>query len=155
MTPDEEVRTFSHSERLYPANLVTRGKAVRPLPRAATELTSLVFQSNGRTYDLYDYLADDRIAGLLVLKDGQIVLERYELGLQPATRWASWSMAKSVSSTLIGAAVQQGLIGSLDEPVSRYVAALRDSAYDAVSIRDVLQMSSGVGWSETHTVPGG
>lgn len=153
MTPDVEVNTFEQSQRLYPFKTVRRGASVRALARAERPLGALAFQSNGRSHDLFDYLADDRIAGLLILKDGKVVTEDYELGLTPAMRWASWSMAKSVSSTLIGAALEQGLIRSLGDPVSRYVPALRGSAYDAVSIRDVLRMASGVGWSETYTDP--
>lgn len=153
MRPDVEVRTFEHSERLYPSAFVHRGSAIQPLQYAAVPLHTLRIQSNGAAFDLFDYLADNRIAGLLILKNDQIVYEDYELGLVPSARWASWSMAKSVSSTLIGAALQQGLIHSLDDNVSRYVPALRGSAYDHVSIRNVLRMASGVAWDETYTDP--
>ena len=157
MMPDAEVKTFERSEQLYPFRVVKRGAAVHSLARgeaqAESELRTLTFKSNGQRYDLYDYLADDRVAGLLILKNGKVVLEDYELGLTPEARWASWSMAKSVSSTLIGAALQQGFIRSLEDPVSRYVPALRGSAYDNVSIRNVLRMASGVGWTETYTDP--
>jgi CubicO group peptidase (beta-lactamase class C family) len=153
MRPDEEVRAFERSERLYPYRRVLRGKATQRLSYRESRLKSISFESDGRRYDLFDYLAQDRVAGLLVLKDGKIVLEDYELGLTPHARWASWSMAKAVSSTLIGAALQQRLIRSLDDPVSAYVPALRGSDYDAVSLRNVLTMSSGIGWSETYTDP--
>jgi CubicO group peptidase (beta-lactamase class C family) len=89
----------------------------------------------------------------LVLKDGEIAFEDYELGVGPDTHWASFSMAKSVTSTLVGAALADGLISSLDDPVVRYVPALRGGAYEGVSIRQVLTMSSGVGWNETYTDP--
>jgi CubicO group peptidase (beta-lactamase class C family) len=62
-------------------------------------------------------------------------------------------MAKSVTSTLVGAAVRDGLVASLDDPVTRYVSALRGSVYDEVSIRNLLQMASGVRWDETYTDP--
>jgi CubicO group peptidase (beta-lactamase class C family) len=62
-------------------------------------------------------------------------------------------MAKSISSTLVGAALHQGLISSLDDPISRYVAALRGGGYAGVSIRNLLQMASGVRWNETYTDP--
>ena len=153
MRPDLEVQTFEHSERLYPSAVVHRGAAVHSLLPAKTPLRRLQIQSNGATFDLFDYLADDRIAGLLILKQDKILFENYELGLTSTSRWASWSMAKSVSSTLIGAALQQGLIHSLDDMVSRYVPTLRGSAYDHVSIRNVLRMASGVAWDETYTDP--
>ena len=153
MRPDEEARAFEQSEQLYPYKRVLRGRARQKLPYSPSRLKSITFESEGRRYDLFDYLAQDRVAGLLVLKNGKIVLEDYELGLTPDTRWASWSMAKAVSSTLIGIALQQRLIRSLDDPVSKYVPTLRGSDYDAVSIRNILTMSSGIGWSETYTDP--
>ncbi len=153
MRPDTEVRTFEHSERLYPSATVARGKSVREIPVAAKQLHDVHFDSNGRHYDLFDYLAQNRVAGLLVLKDGKIVLEDYELGFDARWRWASFSMAKSVSSTLIGIALQQGLISSLDDTVGKYVPALRGSAYESVSLRNVMRMASGVRWDETYTDP--
>jgi CubicO group peptidase (beta-lactamase class C family) len=154
MLPDVEVATFEHSEILYPSNTVMRGGDVRPLVHTAHQLNSVHFASAGRSYDLFDYLADNRVAGLLVLKNGRIALEDYELGAGPQTRWASFSMAKSVSSTLIGIAMQQGLISGLNDPVTRYVRQLAGSAYEGVSIRNILQMASGVKWDETYTDPG-
>jgi CubicO group peptidase (beta-lactamase class C family) len=102
---------------------------------------------------LYDYLAYDRVAGLLILKDGKVVLEDYELGASPETRWISFSMAKSVSSTLVGAAILQGLITSIDDPVTKYVPGLKGGVYDQVSVRNLLEMASGVKWDETYTDP--
>jgi CubicO group peptidase (beta-lactamase class C family) len=119
MLPGVEVVTFEHSDTLFPVKRVPRGGAVRPLPRASIPLKNLHFQSRGASYDLFDYLADDRVAGLLILKDGKVVLEDYELGTGPDTRWISYSMAKSMSSTLVGAALKQGLISSLDDPLER------------------------------------
>ena len=153
LSPAVEVRTFEQSERLYPSALVRRGSEVRPLQEAQGTMPSLHITSQGGSFDLPMYLSDDRVAGLLILKNDRVVLERYRQGFGPTQRWASWSMAKSVSSVLIGAALQQGLIHSLDDAVTRYVPALRGSPYAQVSIRDVLRMSSGVGWSETYTDP--
>jgi len=124
-----------------------------PLPRAARPLTAVKFQSRGRAWDLDDYLAVNRVAGLLVLKDGQIALELYQYGNTPRTRWMSMSIAKSITSTLIGAAIQQGKIGSIDDGVTKYLPALAGSAYDGVSIRDILLMASGVKWNEAYTDP--
>jgi CubicO group peptidase (beta-lactamase class C family) len=153
MLPGEEVWAFEHSDTLYPVAQVERGGAVRALPATVAPLRDVTFQIGGKPYDLFDYLALNRVAGLLVLKDGKVALEDYELGADPETRWASFSMAKSVTSTLIGAALEKGFIASLDDPVTRYVPALRNSAYEGVSIRNVLQMASGVAWNETYTDP--
>ena len=153
MLPAVEVATFEHSDTLFAVNKVLRKGPVRPLPAAPAKLKEIHFTSDGHEYDLFDYLAYNRVAGLLVLKDGKVVMEDYELGVGPNSRWPSFSIAKSISSTLVGAAVQQGLIGSLDDPLVRYVPQLKGGAYEAVSIRNVLQMASGVKWDETYTDP--
>jgi CubicO group peptidase (beta-lactamase class C family) len=153
MLPDVEVATFEHSETLYPSNIVPRGGNVLRLPPMSRGIKNVHFKSAGKSYDLFDYLSYNRVAGLLVLKNGEIALEDYELGTGPETRWASFSMAKSVASTLVGAALQQGLISSIDDPVTRYIPALKGSAYEGVSIRNVLEMASGVKWDETYTDP--
>jgi CubicO group peptidase (beta-lactamase class C family) len=160
MLPKVEVETFAHSDTLFAVNVVPRAGEVRAIEPAAAQLKSRVeklhFESgkwDKREFDLYDYLADDRVAGLLILKDGKAVLEDYELGAGPSTRWTSFSMAKSVSSTLVGIALKQGLIASIDDPVTRYVPGLRGGAYDQVSVRNLLDMASGVRWDETYTDP--
>jgi CubicO group peptidase (beta-lactamase class C family) len=89
----------------------------------------------------------------LVIKDGKIALERYELGNTPKTRWMSMSIAKSVTACLVGAAIQDGHIATLDDPVTRYLPQLAGTAYDGVTIRQLLQMASGVQWDETYTNP--
>jgi CubicO group peptidase (beta-lactamase class C family) len=93
------------------------------------------------------------VASLLILKNDKVVFEDYELGTGPLTLWPSFSMAKSVSSTLVGAAVQQGLIKSLDDPMTQYLPEMKGGAYEGVTIRNVLQMASGVKWDETYTDP--
>jgi CubicO group peptidase (beta-lactamase class C family) len=157
MLPGVEVNTFSHSEKLFPVNIVKRGGAARPFAEASETLRSKAkmvhFQAEGRRFDLYDYLALDRVSGLLILKDGKVVMEDYELGIGPETRWISFSMAKSISSALVGAAIQQGLIASIDDPVTKYVPDLKGGVYDDVSVRNLLQMASGVKWDETYTDP--
>ena len=153
MTPAAEVEALSHTDRLLPVRIVRRGRAARALPRRAEAFPPIRFMDHGRSFDLYDYLASNRVAGLLVIKDGAIAFEDYELGLTPASRWASFSMAKSVASTLVGAALADGRIASLDDPVERYAPVLRGGVYAGVSIRQVLTMSSGVCWNETYTDP--
>ncbi len=153
MLPGVEVATFEHSDELFDVNVVRRKGPVRPLPPTSTTFAEIHFQSDGKDYDLFDYLAYNRVAGLLVLKDGKVAFEDYELGAGPQTRWPSFSVAKSVSSTLVGAALHQGLISSLDDPLTRYVPQLAGGAYEGVSIRNVLQMASGVKWDETYTDP--
>ena len=150
MTPDLEVKTFARSDELFPVRTVEKGSKVRPLPLAKTPLKNVQFETGGKRYDLFDYLALNRVAGLMILKNGEVVLEDYELGTGRETRWPSYSMAKSVSSTLIGAALMDGSISSLDDPVTKYVSVLKGGAYEGVSVRNIIQMASGVKWDETY-----
>ena len=98
-------------------------------------------------------MSDGQIAGLMVLQDGRVRLERYADGYGPTGRWTSFSVAKSFTSTLVGAAVKDGLIRSIDDPITTYLPELVGSAYDGVSVKQVLTMTSGVRWNEDYTDP--
>ncbi|MCX6610088.1 MAG: serine hydrolase, partial [Acidobacteria bacterium] len=153
MLPDTAVYTFSHSDQLLPVRKVPRGGRVRSLVTSDRKLATLAIPSGGRVYDLYDYLSMNRVAGLLILKDGKVVREDYQLTATANTRWASFSLAKSITSTLIGAAIVDGHIKSLDDRVEQYVPELASGAYAKVTVRQLLQMASGVKWDETYTDP--
>jgi CubicO group peptidase (beta-lactamase class C family) len=103
--------------------------------------------------DLDAYLASQRNVSLVIVHDGQIRVERYSLGFRPDGRWTSFSVAKSLTSTLVGAAIKDGYIKSLDEPVSTYIEELKGSAYDTVTIAQLLTMTSGIAWNEDYEDP--
>jgi CubicO group peptidase (beta-lactamase class C family) len=103
--------------------------------------------------DLDAYLASQRNAGLVILQNGQVRLERYGLGFDAEGRWTSFSVAKSVTSLLVGAAVKDGFIRSMDDKVSVYLPQMKGSAYDEVSIRQLVTMTSGVHWTEDYGDP--
>ncbi|MEO5568514.1 MAG: serine hydrolase [Gemmatimonadaceae bacterium] len=153
LTPDLAVNTFRNIDRLFPTRRVASGGRVKPLPSSSHPLGTISFTDRGRPVTLEQYVELNRVSGLLVLKDGAIALERYRYGNTRQTRWMSMSIAKSITSTLIGAALQQRRIGSLSDSVTSYARMLSGSAYVGVSIRDLLTMSSGVGWNETYTDP--
>lgn len=153
LRPDVQVNTFRHIDRLFPSRIVPHGASVYPLPPAQQRLTNVHFISASRKFDLFDYLSLNRVSGLLVLKDGKIAYEDYELGNTERTHWVSWSMVKSVSSTLVAAAIRDGYIASVDDPITKYLPQLSGSAYQGASIRNILQMASGVKWDETYTDP--
>lgn len=153
LTPDLAVNTFRNIDRLFPSRTIKAGGKASELPKSDRELGKVVAEIKGEKYDLFDYLALNQVTGLIVMKDGKVVYETYQRGNTPKTRWMSMSVAKSISSTLVGAALKDGLIKSLDDNVVDYVPRLKGSAYDGVSVRDVLMMSSGVKWVETYTDP--
>jgi CubicO group peptidase (beta-lactamase class C family) len=153
LKPDLAVSTFRNIDRLFPTRTVEAGGEPRELPESDTRLDNISVEVGERTYDLYDALALNSVTGLIVLKDGAVVYETYQRGNRPETRWMSMSVVKSMTSTLVGAAIVDGHIESLDDDVTRYVEALEGSAYEGVSVRDILLMASGVGWDETYTDP--
>jgi len=100
--------------------------------------------------DIDAYMAGQRSAALLIVHDGKLRLERYGLDFDASGRWTSFSVAKSMTSTLVGAAIRDGHIKSMDDKVSDYIPQMKGSAYDDVSIRQLLTMTSGVRWNEDY-----
>ena len=142
---------FAHWDDVYSGRLVSRGTRVRALPPGAP-LASLRPGTIG-AQALDRFIADEKVAGLVVLQNGEVRLERYALGYSATGRWTSQSVAKSVTSTLVGAAIKDGFIVSLDDPVTKYIGGLRGSVYDSVTIRQLMTMTSGVKWNEDYTDP--
>ncbi len=143
---------FPHMEDRFDVHTVKAGARVTPLP-AGAPLGELQIKAGGRTLDVDQFMADQKTAGLLVIQDGKVRLEKYGLGYGPTGRWTSFSVAKSFSSTLLGAAIKDGYIQSVDEPVTKYLPGLKGSGYDGVTIRQILTMTSGVRWNEDYSDP--
>ena len=125
-------------------NTIEAGDTVYPLPQGAPLDLGV---------DVDAHMAKQRNAGLIIVQNGKVRLEKYALGYGAAGRWTSFSVAKSFTSTLVGAAVKDGYIKSLDDKVTVYIPGLRGSAYDDVSVRQLLTMTSGVKWNEDYTDP--
>lgn len=138
---------FRAMDTHYASNVVHHGIA-HPLPAGASLLPRF---DDGTTLDTY--MAAHHVAGLMVVQDGHVRLERYGLGADPTTRWTSFSVAKSFTSTLVGAALRDGAIHSLDDKVTRYIPELAAGAYRDVTIRQLLGMTSGVRWNEDYSDP--
>lgn len=132
-----------------PVRTFRRGRHIHPLPPALKPL-DFRYRCEGGEFGIDEFIARNRISGLLIVKDGRIHLERYALGNAPDSKLNSFSVGKSVMSTLIGAAIHQRHIGSVDEPVAMYLPQVKGSAYDRCSIRNLLEMSSGVEWVEEY-----
>ena len=151
--PDKAVRTYSNTDKIFPTRTVKAGKKPSVMLPSETPLTAVTFASGGKTYDLPDYVALNRVVGLLVLKNGKIAFEHYDFGFTPESRWMSMSIAKSFVSTRVGAAIKDGYIASIYDPVTKYLPQLAGSAYQNVSVRNILTMTSGVKWDETYVDP--
>ena len=104
-------------------------------------------------YDVNAFRAHQRGVALMVVVDGKVRLQQFGMGYGPADRWTSFSVAKSFTSTLLGAAIRDGYIKSVDEPVTDVIPEFKGTAYDGVSIRQILTMTSGAGWNENYADP--
>jgi CubicO group peptidase (beta-lactamase class C family) len=148
---DESVRvgSFSNLDRLLPHYTLSKPASPQPLRAAATE-PKFEYRFENHTLTLEDFLARQRITGLLVIKDGEVLLERYQYDRTASHRFVSHSMAKSIVSLAVGMALAEGKIASLDDTVAKYVPKLAGVPYGETSIRNVLRMSSGVAFREVY-----
>ncbi len=136
------VQNFSHMDRAF---------RTAPLPRGAGVSSDL---PHGAAHDLPEgaerWLEERAVTSLLVMKDGAIRYEEYFQGTGPDDRRISWSVAKSYLSALFGVLLDEGAVASIDDPVTKYAPMLTGSAYDGASIRNVLNMASGVTFDEDY-----
>jgi CubicO group peptidase (beta-lactamase class C family) len=149
-------RQFENFAGLQFRNRVTRmPAAAQPFQFAEGHPIDLpgTFQLNRAEASLAALLADTDTSALIVLKDGAVRFEQYWLTGGRDVQWLSMSVAKSFVSALVGIALAEGHIDSLDDPITRYASGLAGSAYEGVSIRDVLRMSSGARWNEDYADP--
>jgi CubicO group peptidase (beta-lactamase class C family) len=138
---------FRAMDTHYASNVVRHGVA-HALPAGQPLVPRF---DDGTTLDTY--MAAHHVAGVMVVQDGRVRLERYALGATAATRWTSFSVAKSFTSTLVGAALRDGAIHDLDDKVTRYIPELATGAYRDVTVRQLLTMTSGVRWNEDYVDP--
>jgi CubicO group peptidase (beta-lactamase class C family) len=144
------VGLFSHFDEAYPARKVARGGPVNKLERVPAEPAISYVTRDGRRSDLDGFLASNRTMGLLVLHGDQILVERYQYDRTAEQRFHSMSMSKTVVAMLIGIALQDGKIRSIDDLAQDYVPTLVDTAYGKTSLRHLLTMSSGVKYVENY-----
>ncbi len=143
-TDDQRAARFRDMESWFPGFEAQPAADPRVLPRG--EPLSPALQER-----VARFIADTNSAGVLVLKDGMVRHAAYGLGMGAGDRWTSFSVAKSFTSTLLGAALKDGSIESLDDSVARYIPEMAGSAYADVTVRQLATMTSGVRWNESYT----
>lgn len=152
-TPEQQIVGYRNWDKIFPTRIIPKGNKVYSLPKKLISLDNLKFNFKGESVTVDEYFKRQNVAGLLVIKNGHIVYERYGLGNTEDTLWCSFSVAKSVTSLLVGAAIKDGYINNVDEKVTDYLPRLRGSSYEQSSIRNILQMASGVKWNEDYADP--
>ncbi|NJO12716.1 MAG: serine hydrolase, partial [Gammaproteobacteria bacterium] len=136
-TPAQQQASYPNMDRIFLTREISRGdpKAhpAYPLPDAREDLSKLTFQVAGKGYALADYVAHNRVAGLLVIHNGKIAFEYYGLGHSASSKWTSFSVAKSLTSMLVGAAIKDGYIKDVNDAVTTYLPVLKGTSYDGVT----------------------
>lgn len=143
---------FHNMEELFPSRRIAPAATPLALKEPAGPL-AFTYSYQGKTKTLEDFAAATRTSGLLVLHGDQILHERYYMGAAPDSRFVSFSVGKSFVSTLIGIALSEGKIRSLDDKMIDYLPDLKGGAYETTTIKDVLEMSSGTEFDEEYTSP--
>jgi CubicO group peptidase (beta-lactamase class C family) len=148
---DERVRvgSFSHLDELLPHNTLKKAATPRPLPKAA-DAPDIRYRFEDKDYSLDDFLAHQRVTGFMLIRNGEVIAERYQYDRTAPNRFVSHSMAKSIVAIAVGMALSEGKIASLDDKVAKYVPQLAGHAYGETAIRNILRMSSGVKFSEVY-----
>jgi len=141
---DAAFRAMDRIPLLSKSRIISAGKDVYPLPKGVPLDVGI---------DVDAYMKDQRTAALVIVHEGKVCLEKYGLDFSPGKRWTSFSVAKSFTSTLVGAAIKDGYIKSIDDKVSDYIPDLKGSVYDNVTIKHLLTMTSGVKWNEDYADP--
>jgi CubicO group peptidase (beta-lactamase class C family) len=144
------VALVSRFDELFPARTIARGGETQVLKRVPAE-PAIEYRHQGQRGGLDDYLARNRTTGLLILKGDTILVERYQYDRTPEHRMASYSMAKTIVAMLVGVALSEGKIRSLDDRPEQYLAELRGTPYGETPVRHLLTMSSGVRFREVYS----
>jgi CubicO group peptidase (beta-lactamase class C family) len=146
---DINTLTFRNMDTLFTTRSVPRSGPVWQLPRSDRPL-AFTYAFDGQTFTPEQFLDRTYTDALLVMKDGRIVHEDYRNNSDERTRFMGWSMTKSLISILVGIALEDGKIRSLDEPIDTYLPELKGGGYEGVTIRQILQMRSGVLYEERY-----
>ncbi|MEP3889194.1 MAG: serine hydrolase domain-containing protein [Hellea sp.] len=147
----EQYENFARIPQIFPVSTVNASPSTQSWQIGGSFSLPAQFSHRGETATVERFLQETDTAGLLIIHDGKIHYENYWLTGGLTVQWPSWSVAKSYVSALIGIAIDDGLIGSVKDPISNYLPELKETGYDGVSIEDILEMSSGARWNEDYS----
>lgn len=147
LTAEKQLVYYQNADRILPTNKIEAGTNKHSLIEAPIDLSGIYFSFKDTVRTIKDFIHDTKAVGIIVLKNDTILFEKYN-NIQPTSKWINFSVAKSVTSLLYGAAIRDGYIKSLDQKVTQFIHELAGSVYDSVSLENLLQMSSGVAWNE-------
>ena len=149
----QKIAGFKNGYNFVPSRAINKSTEPYPLNYLLLDFSKLTYQYKGKTFTLEDYINKFNVAGMMIVRRGNILYENYNFGNDKDSKWISFSVTKSVTSMLLGAAIQDGFIKSIKDPVTKYLPELSESNYKNVSIKHILQMSSGIEWNEDYDEP--
>jgi len=150
LSPRCLVGLYSNYDKVVASNRVLRGSKVLPLKRAPLEVPITYKHRDNPPADVNDFLARNRNTGLLIVREDTVLYERYQYDRKPDHRFTSMSMAKTVVAMLVGIALAEKKIHSIDDPAKKYLPKLEGHPYGETLLRDLLTMSSGMQFREEY-----
>ncbi|MEM6994095.1 MAG: serine hydrolase, partial [Myxococcota bacterium] len=144
---------FGAIEGVLPTGVVRAGDNAWPLTPAHRDLSGTRYTLGEETFTVADFVRSGDVAGLIVVSRGVVVYEWYDAEDGASRRWISFSITKSVTSLLVGAAIADGSIGSVDDAAVQYLPELANGPYANVTIEELLRLSSGLPWREKYADP--
>lgn len=150
---EKKIEGFKNIRELLPTRIINKSDYPLSLSYELDDFSDISYRYKNNTYTIQDYINKFKVGGLIILRNGKILHEEYNFGNNQESRWISFSVTKSVTSMLLGAAIKDGFIKNVEEPVVTYLPHLIDSSYKDVTIKQVLHMSSGIKWNEDYTDP--
>ena len=131
---------------ILPTKVVEANPASPPLPEARVDLSQVTYEINGHTRTVEQYMQGGNTNAIAFMHDGKFVYEAYQNGFNPSTRHQMWSVTKSVTTSLVGIAVAEGLVDSIHDPITKYIPEATGTVWEGTSVEDILQMESGTYW---------
>ena len=150
---EKKIEGFKNIRGLLPTRIINKSDYPLSLSYGLDDFSDISYRYKNNTYTIQDYINKFKVGGLIILRNGKILHEEYNFGNNQESRWISFSVTKSVTSMLLGAAIKDGFIKNVEESVVTYLPHLIDSSYKDVTIKQVLHMSSGIKWNEDYTDP--
>lgn len=146
---DRRMKNFRNMNKVFPSKIIARSPQPYNFQEDLRDLNTS-YQFQGETRTMADFLQRTGNTGFLIVKNDIIVYEKYSNGYTKDDKKTSWSVAKGFISALIGIAVDEGYIQSINDPITKYMPELKASGYNNVPIKHILQMSSGINFSEAY-----
>ena len=140
--------------KIFPNRSINKGDSIFTFIKGP-EIKPDSITIDDRKLDFDDFLKEQKSVAFLIIRNDSILYERYFRTYNKSSIIPSFSMAKSITSILIGIAIDEGLIKSVNDPVTKYIPELKNNGFEKVTLKHLLQMTSGLDYDESYFNPFG